>query len=332
MESFCINLKEYATKIINYEKKEMIALTDEENKSYKKQKVCDICKKGFTTDENDKNAFKLYHKVSEIIVTIQENIEELSHSICNLRYKTPKEIPVVFHNGSTYDYHFIINQLAKDFYDHLECLRENTEKYITFSVPISKELDNGKTITYKLKFIDSFRFMSTSLSSLVDNLSEKLYSDKCKDCKSELDYMSIKNNQLIFQCLKCKKNYKKDYKELIKRFANTYEFCNGDTNKFILLLRKGVYPYEYMDSWERFTETSLPDKKAFYSKLNLEDITDKDYEHAQKVWSVFEIKNQGEKHDLYVLSDTLLLADVFENFRDKCIEIYELDPAHLHLG
>ena len=150
---------------------------------------------------------------------------------------------MVFHNGSTYDYHFIINKLAKEFYGQLECLGENTEKYITFSVPIKKELDNSKTITYKLKFIDSFRFMSTSLSSLVDNLSEKLYSDKCKDCKSELDYMSIKNNQLIFQCLECKKNYKKDYKELIKRFANTYEFCNGDTNKFILLLRKGVCPH-----------------------------------------------------------------------------------------
>ena len=89
-----------------------------------------------------------------------------AHSICNLRYKTPKEIPVVFHNRSTYDYHFIINQLSK------KCLGENTEKYITFSVPIKKELDNNKTIMYKLKFIDSFRFMSTSLSSLVDNLSE----------------------------------------------------------------------------------------------------------------------------------------------------------------
>ena len=170
--------------------------------------------------------------------------------------------------------------------------------------------------------------MSTSLSSLVDNLSEKLHSDKCKDCKSELDYMSVKDNQLIFQCLECKKNYKKDFnKESIKRFANTYEFCNGDINKFILLLRKGVYPYEYMDSWERFNETSLPDKKAFYSELNLEDITDKDYAHAQKVFEEFKVKNLGDYHDLYVKSDTLLLVDVFENFRNKCIEIYELDLA-----
>ena len=79
----------------------------------------------------------------------------------------------MFHNGFTYDYHFIIKQLAKEFDGQFECLGENTEKYITFSVPIKKKLDNDKTITYKLKFIDSFRFMSTLLSSLVDNLSEK---------------------------------------------------------------------------------------------------------------------------------------------------------------
>ena len=83
-----------------------------------------------------------------------------------------------------------------------------------------------------------------------------------------------------------------------------------------------------MDSWERFNETSIPPKEAFYRELNLEDITNADYAHAQKVWNVFEIKNRSEYHDLHVQCDTLLLADVFENFRDKCIEIYELDPAH----
>ena len=83
-----------------------------------------------------------------------------------------------------------------------------------------------------------------------------------------------------------------------------------------------------MDSWKRFKEESLPDKESFYSELNKEGITDEDYAHAQKVWDTFNIKNLGEYHDLYVQSDTLLLADVFESFRDKCIEIYELDPAH----
>ena len=118
------------------------------------------------------------------------------------------------------------------------------------------------------------------------------------------------------------------YAALIGKFPNTYQSCNKDLNKFALLLRKGVYPYEYMDSWKRFKEESLPDKESFYSELNNEHITDEDYAHAQKVWDTFNIKNLGEYHDLYVQSDTALLADVFENFRDKCIEIYELDPAH----
>ena len=106
--------------------------------------------------------------------------------------------------------------------------------------------------------------MSTSLSKLVKYISGKLPCDNCTDCKSKLDYISFKDNQLIFQCSKCKKNYQKDFnKELIKRFGNTYKFCDGDINTFVLLLRKGVYPNEYMDSWERFNEISLHGKKNF---------------------------------------------------------------------
>ena len=95
-----------------------------------------------------------------------------------------------------------------------------------------------------------------------------------------------------------------------------------------MLLRKGVYPYEYMDNWEKFDETSIPPKEAYYSELNEEGISDADYAHVQKLWEVCKIKDMGENHDLYAQCDTLLLADVFENFRDKCIEISGLDPAH----
>ena len=115
---------------------------------------------------------------------------------------------------------------------------------------------------------------------------------------------------------------------LVKKFCNAYQLCDNDFDKFNLSLRKSVYPYEYMDKQEKFNEYKLPDKELFYSELNKEHITNEDYAHAQKVWDTFNINNLGEYHDLYVQSDTALLADVLENFRDKCIEIYRLDPAY----
>ena len=222
----------------------------------------------------------------------------------------------------------------KEFESNFEFLDENTEKYITFSVPIKKKIENKDLeITYKIKFIDSYRFMASSLSKLVDNFSEGIHNNKCSDCGSNLDYIKTaaerKNEKLILECYNCKQRYKKNInKALIKRFASTYSFCNNDLNKFILLLRKGVYPYEYIDNWERFNETSLHSKESFYSNLSMEDIDDIDYRHGNNVFNKFKLNNLGDYHDLYVQSDTLLLADVFENFRDMCLKEYELDPAH----
>ena len=148
-------------------------------------------------------------------------------------------------------------------------------------------------------------------------------------CKSCLNYIRTKNEKLILKCFNCKTYYEKDFnKELIKRFASTYEFCNKNLNKFILLLRKGVYPYKYMDNWERFDETLLPGKESFYSNLNMKNIDDIDYRHGNNMFKRFKLKHLGEYHDLYVQSDTLLLADVFENFKNMCLKVYELDPAH----
>ena len=138
----------------------------------------------------------------------------------------------------------------------------------------------------------------------------------------------VKDNRLNYKCKEYNDTPTKSVNDLTKKFSNTYQFCNKDLNKFSLLLGKGVYPYEYMDSWERFNEESLPDKESFYSNLNLESITDEDYVHAQKVWKVFDIKNLGKYHDLYVQSDTFLLTDIFEKFRDRCTDTYKLDPAH----
>ena len=130
MERFCKDLKEHVTKIINYIKKEMIPLTDEENKSYKKQKVCHICKKGFCTDDDNKK----YHKVRDHCHYTGKYIGA-ADSIRNLRYKTPKEIPIVFHDGPTYDYHFIIKELAKRTWGSMWMLwRKFREIYYFFSI------------------------------------------------------------------------------------------------------------------------------------------------------------------------------------------------------
>ena len=149
IKRFCSDLKELATKIINYEEKEMIPLTDNENKSYEEQEKCHICQKEFCYDKNEKKKFKIYQKVRDHC-HYAGKFRGVAHNNCNLRYKLPQEIPVKIHNGSKHDYHFIIRELAKEFKGQFERLGENTEKYITFSVSIKKENDNDKTITYKI--------------------------------------------------------------------------------------------------------------------------------------------------------------------------------------
>ena len=319
MKRFCKNLNYHATKIIDFKKKNMIPLTKEEEDNYNKENICYICKKDFNNDTKVRDHCHFTGKYGGA-----------AHNMCNLTYKIPKIIPVIFQNGSTYDYHFIIKELACEFDAYFECLGENTEKYITFSVPIKKKIENkNMDITYKIKFIDSFRFMATSLSKLVDNLTDNIHNDKCIKCKSNLCFVRAINEKLIFKCIDCEKEYEKEFnKELLERFANTYKFCDNDLNKFLMLLRKGVYPYEYIDGWDKFNEKIIPSKELFHSNLTLENISETDYAHANNVFKKFNINKLGEFHDLYVRSDTLLLADIFENFRQSCLQNYELDPAN----
>ena len=131
-----------------------------------------------------------------------------------------------------------------------------------------------------------------------------------------------------YKCLILDKNCQIKFDEKLKeRFFNTYQFSNHDNNKFILLLPKAVYPYEYIDDWEKINATLLLEKEDFYSHLNIKDITDVDNARTKRVCKDFKIKNLVQCHNLYVQSDALLLADVFENFRNMYLEIYDLDPA-----
>ena len=272
-----------------------------------------MCSKEFKDEKNKVKDFCYY----------TGKFKGAAHKKCIDNTLKEVEIPICFHNGSNYDYHFIIKEIAKEF-DGIECIGENSEKYITFTASIDKEFNDGLKIKYKLRFIDTFRFTFDSLQNLVDNLTEL---NVCKKCNGTCNNYKRHNNVLIYNCSLCNKKSYRSIDELIKRCSKVYSICNNDLDKFLLLLRKGVYPYEYMNTWNRFNECENPPFEKYYSKLNLTNITKEDYVHSQKVWNKFKIKDIGDYHDLYAQSDTLQLADVFENVKDMCLDIYGLDPS-----
>ncbi|XP_073962457.1 uncharacterized protein [Choristoneura fumiferana] len=204
-----------------------------------------------------------------------------AHNSCNVNFKLPRFIPVIFHNLSGYDGHLFIKELSKS-KGEIHCIPYNKEKYISFSKRVGK-------IT--LRFIDSYRFMPSSLEKLVKNLSKEQF--------------KILPNFLPLPC----------------------DTVDDRDRQMKLLTRKGVYPYEYVDSWEKLDEAHLPDKESFYSTLCDSYISDHDYQHAQTIWDSFKITTLGEYCDLYLKTDVILLAEVFENFREICINTYELDPC-----
>ena len=264
-----------------------------DKKRYNEATTCWICNGEFDDTPNEKG-YKKNKKVWDHC-HFTGRFRGAAHSLCNLWYSKPKFIPVIFHNLSGYDSHLFIKNLGFT-EGNIDCIPNNEEKYISFSKEITvgtypkKALDEEgyiyyeqEPIKYKIRFIDSIKFMSTSLNSLANNLPEDGF-----------------NN--------------------LERYYTD--------NKLALLKRKGVYPYEYMNSLERLKENKLSSKESFYSTLTGEGISDEDYQHAQKVWEEFEIKSMEGYLELYNETDVLLLADVFENFRNICLENYKLDPAH----
>ena len=192
--------------VINFKEKKKIPLTHHQQLNYEKNKYCHICKGKFYEDKDNKHKSESYRKVRDHC-HYTGRFRGAAHSICNLRYKIQWEIPVVLHNGSTYDYHFIIRELAKQFKGNMECIGENMEKYITFKVLLKAINENDKPIICKLKFIDSYRFMATLLSNLTDNLSE-INKKECKSCKESekisinCAFIKLGNNRLIYKLKK----------------------------------------------------------------------------------------------------------------------------------
>ena len=275
--------------IANIPEKEII-FGEKEKERHNEETRCWIFKEEF--DDKNKNKEKVKDHCH-----YTGRYRGAAHNECNLNYRNPNFMPVVFHNLSGYDSHLFIKNLGFS-EGNIDCIPNNEEKYISFSKKIrvgtypKKALDANGYIFYEqkptyhtIRFIDSFKFMATSLEKLVNN-------DNKDDC------------------------------------INLGLYNSGD--KFNLLARKGVYPYEYMDSLEKVKETALPPKEAFYSRLNDGGISDVDYAHAQNVWKTFKMKYFKDYHELYNKVDVLLLADAFENFRKICLTNYELDPAHYY--
>ena len=212
-----------------------------------------------------------------------------AHNKCNLQYKKSKTIPIVFHNLSGYDSHLFVKNLGY-VEGSIDCIATNEEKYISFTKHISVGSYTSKKTGKTNNIYYSLRFIDS------------------------FKFMAASLDSLV-------KNLPKDaFNNLSREYP--------EEEKLNLLKRKGVYPYEYMDDLSRLKETKLPPKKAFYSRLTEEGISNEDYNHALNVWKTFGMKTLQDYHDLYNDTDVLLLADVFENFRNICLDNYKLDPAH----
>jgi uncharacterized C2H2 Zn-finger protein len=241
----------------------MIDLTTEEQKRQSNAQTCYLCDKPFTIDDGSVRDH----------CHITGKYRGPAHNSCNLLARNPKFLPVFLHNLCGYDSHFLIRELG-EVDAEITIIPNTTENVISFSITPKNGLE--------IRFIDSFRFMSSSLDSLAKNLTdEKLVN--------------------------------------VRRHFAGY---NLD-----LLKRKGVFCYDYVNDFEKLNQTHLPPRKDFHSKLYEANISKKEYRHAQKMWSEFKCKNLGEYSDLYLKLDVLLLADVFQAFRDVCTEAYNLDPA-----
>ena len=218
-----------------------------------------------------------------------------AHGMCNLNFCNRYfKIPVFFHNMKNYDGHLIIQNAEKlSNKKKIDVIAQNSEKFINIGFD-------------SLSVKDSFSFITASLEKLVsitkyDNTDEKERSKWVLHDNWQSNFRYSSKNDII------------------------------KTEKCLdLLTEKGVYPYDYMNAFDKFNDEQLPSKEQFYSRLTEEGITNDDYTKAKQIWKHFDIKNMGEYHDLYLKTDVLLLTDVFENFRDMCLSYYGLDPVYYY--
>ena len=271
-----------------------LKMTAENERDFQNSTSCDICGRKYKVGDDDENKPVRDH------CHITGKYRGSAHNGCNLKLRLDSEsikIPVIFHNLKGYDSQFIMQKVAK--------MIEEEILYDVVRVKKDPEKnDSTDNLTEVKRKIDI---------NIIANNFEKYMSFRPGKHLHFIDSFQFRSQSLD----KLSSNLPED------RFIYTGGKIDGD-----LMKKKGVYPYDYMDSFSRFNENQLPKREEFYSILNDTDISEDDYNHAQDVWNAFKIRNLGEYHDLYLKTDVLLLADVFKNFRKTCLNHYRLDPSH----
>lgn len=292
-KDFVETLEEYAKesyKLIQ-QNKTKIKWDTEQKHNHNKSTNCSECKCMYT-DTNKKVAHH-DHITGKFISSLCNK--------CNLDFRYKTFLPVYLHNLKGYDAHLFINALNKygQQNNDLTCIPNNEERYISFSKNIvvdeyycTKD-KKTKKILFEIRFLDTIGFMATSIEKLVENLASE-----CKDVES-----------------------------LRKEFPNTSEHFKDD-EQFKLMTQKGIYPYDFIDTYEKLNINYLPEKKEFYSRLYDSECSDKDYNQAISVWNTFKCNTFLDYHNLYLVSDVLLLSDVWNAFKNTCYKNYNLDCTY----
>ena len=272
-----------------------IIMTDTQKIEHKLNKNCSYCNCKYTIENN-----KCRHHDH-----ISGNFINSACNECNFKFTNQRFMPVYVHNLKGYDAHFLVPALnnfgyKSEDYDLITAIPNTEEKYISFSKKIKvDETRKGKDLLFEIRFIDSFAFMASSLSSLSDNLNE--FKGK--------EFENINELRLIYR--------------------NTSNHFKND-KQFLEMIKKGVYPYDYINNYSKLSELKLPSIEHFYSRLNNTQCSQKDYNQAQKVFKLFNCKSILDYHNIYLISDVLLLTDVWENFKGTCYKIYGLDASYYY--
>ena len=297
-ENFILDLERLAKKSyeLTQQNKNNITMSDDEKAIYKKCTNCDNCKIIFDAGKHKKVRHH-DHITGEFIGTYCNE--------CNLNHTYKRFLPVYLHNLKGYDSHLFVKSLYEYGYreekgENITCIPNNEEKYISFAKNIKvgeyiNEDDKVKDIMYEIRFLDTLSFMACSIDSLSENLAV--------DCKTMEEKRSV--------------------------FKNISEYFSDD-RQFELMIKKGIYPYDYIDKYSRLYETKLPSIECFDSQLYNSSCSEEDYEIAKTVWNTFNCKSMMNYHNLYLITDVLLLADIWENFRSVCYKNYELDCEYYY--